>query len=77
MLPQRYYFAFSSCVDCWQAAATVQIGGAVPIFLSRDGAKFAKKYLLFPHIAEDTWDKNSPPNLPNASSAAQLSNHRN
>jgi hypothetical protein len=47
----------------------------VPNFLSRDGAKLAKKYLLFPHIAEDTWDKT--PNLPNASSAAQLSNHRN
>jgi hypothetical protein len=53
------------------------VGGAVPNFLSRDGAKLAKKYLLFPHIAEDTWDKKSPPNLPNASSAAQLSNHRN
>jgi hypothetical protein len=55
----------------------MELGGAVPNFLSRDGAKLAKKYLLFPHIAEDTWDKKSPPNLQNASSAAQLFNHRN
>jgi hypothetical protein len=56
----------------------VSLGGAVPNLLSRDhGAKFTKLYLLFPHITEDTWDKKSPPNLQNASSAAQLSNHRN
>jgi hypothetical protein len=45
MLPQRYYFAFSSSVDCWQAAATVQ-RSLYPIISPADRNRVWQEYNL-------------------------------